>query len=281
MNKLMNLIAKLAFFVVAMSFFVMGCGNGSTDQTDESTQDSAVTVADQAEKLVYPLPTPLEITTMLNKAGASYILDITNKTENVDKYFTEAAKALNLGIYGADLSYSATYNKSQETMNFFVCTKKLRDGMDIQTPENENLSSRIESNIENTDSLYDILTSSFKGTFEYLNNNGKGAISVMVLAGGWIEGLYISAELASLTEKRDDIIQGIADQKESLAKLIKLMDTYKDNQNVAEILAELHDINSIFVELPKIEGANVLSKDRFEKIQSKVEAIRTKIVEAP
>jgi len=281
MNKLMNLIAKLTFFAVAMSLFLMGCGNGSTDQTDENTQDSTVTVADQAEKLVYPLPTPLEITTMLNKAGASYILDITNKTENVDKYFTEAAKALNLGIYGADLSYSATYNKSQETMNFFVCTKKLRDGMDIQTPENENLSSRIESNIENTDSLYNILTSSFKGTFEYLNNNGKGAISVMVLAGGWIEGLYISAELASLTEKRDDIIQGIADQKESLAKLIKLMDTYKDNQNVAEVLAELHDINSIFVELPKIEGANVLSKERFEQIQTKIEALRAKIVDTP
>ncbi|NJO88699.1 MAG: hypothetical protein HC831_06840, partial [Chloroflexia bacterium] len=57
--------------------------------------------------------------------------------------------------------------------------------MDIQTPYNEDLSARIEANIENKDSLYDILTSSFKNTFEYLNDNGKGAISVMVLAGGW------------------------------------------------------------------------------------------------
>lgn len=281
MNKLRNLTAKLAFIVAAMSLFVMGCGDGSADQTDENMQDTAVTVADQAEKLVYPLPTPLEITNMLNKAGASYILDLSNKPDNVDKYFTEASKALNLGIYGADLSYSATYNKSQETMNFFVCTKKLRDGMDIQTPQNEDLSSRIERNIENKDSLYEILTGSFKSTFEYLNDNGKGAISVMVLAGGWIEGIYISTELALLTENNAEIMQGIADQKESLVRLSKLMETYKDNQNVAEVLVELNDINAIFAELKDVDGKAKMTQESFNKIKVEIEALRQKIIDMP
>jgi len=281
MNKLRNLIAKFSFLAVAMSLFVIGCGDGSTDQTDETNEDTVVAVADQAEKLVYPLPTPLEITNMLNKAGASYILDLSNQPENVDKYFTEAAKALNLGVYGADLSYSATYNKSQETMDFFVCTKKLRDGMDIQTPYNEDLSGRIEGNIENKDSLYNILTSSFKNTFEYLNDNGKGAISVMVIAGGWVEGLYISSQLALLTENNAEILQGIADQKESLNKLIALMESYKDNQNVSEVLVELNDVKAIFAELKEVEGKVQMSDEGFEKINEEVEALRKKIVDTP
>lgn len=281
MNKLKNLIAKFSFLAVAMSLFVIGCGDGSTDQTDDNNKDTVVTVADQAEKLVYPLPTPLEITNMLNKAGASYILDLSNRPENVDKYFTEAAKALNLGVFGADLSYSATYNKTQETMNFFVCTKKLRDGMDIQTPYNEDLSSRIEGNIENSDSLYRILTSSFKNTFEYLNDNNKGAISVMVLAGGWVEGLYISTQLALLTEKNDEILQGIADQKGSLGKLLTLMESYKDNQNVSEILVKLNDVNAIFAELQEVDGKVQMTEESFKKINEEVEALRKKIVDTP
>ena len=95
MNKLRNLsIAKLAIMIAALGFFAVGCSN--TGQTDENAVDSTLSVTDQAEKLVYPMPTPLEITDMLNKAGASYIIGISNRPENVDKYFTESAKALNL-----------------------------------------------------------------------------------------------------------------------------------------------------------------------------------------
>ncbi len=281
MNRLKNLIAKFSFLAIALSLFALGCGNGSTEQTDENNKDSVVAIADQAEKLVYPLPTPLEITNMLNKAGANYILDLSNQPGNVDKYFTESQKALNLGVYGADLSYSATYNKSQETMDFFVATKKLRDGMDIQTPYNEDLSTRIEANIENKDSLYEILTTSFKNTFEYLNDNGKGAISVMVLAGGWVEGLYISAQLAMLTENNGEIMQGIADQKESLNKLITIMESYKDNQDVSDVLVELNDIKAIFAELQEVEGKTKMTEESFKKINGEINSLRKKIIDTP
>ena len=50
------------------------------------------------------------------------------------------------------------------------------------------------------------LTTSFTTTFEYLNDNGKGAVAVMVLAGGFVEGLYLSTELAGMIDKNADII---------------------------------------------------------------------------
>jgi len=280
MNKLKNLsIAKLAIIIAALSFFAVGCSN--TGQTDENNGDSTVTVADQVEKLVYPMPTPLEITNMLNKAGASYIIGIANRPENVDKYFTESAKALNLGIYGADLSYSATYGMSQETMNFFVCTKKLRDGLDVQTPGNDSLAAKIEANIQNKDSIYNILTSSFTSTFEYLNENKKGTVAIMVLAGGWIEGLYLSTELSGLIDKNTEIMQGIADQKQTLAKLIPLMENYKENQNVSDVLKNLNTIKLAFDELKVVENKPQMTKEVFNKIKKEVSVLRKKIVETP
>ena len=280
MNKLKNLfIGNLLMIMVAFGFVIAGCSNSG--QTEQSNTDS-VSINAQAEKLLDPpIPTPLEITDMLNKAGASYIIGISNRPENVDKYFTEAAKALNLGVYGADLSYSATYGMSQETMNFFLCTKKLRDGLDIQTPENEKMADRIEANIDNRDSIYTILTTSFKSTFSYLNNNNKGAVAVMVLAGGWIEGLYLSTELAGMIEKNGDILQGIADQKETLNKLIPLMETYKENQNVADVLKSLTALKADFDELKTVENKTKMTTDGFKKIKGEASALRKKIVETP
>jgi len=280
MNKLRNLsIAKLSFIVVAFSFFALGCSNSG--QTEQNDADTATTITQKAENLIYPLPTPIEITEMLNKAGASYIIGMTNRPEKADKYFTESAKALNLGVYGADLSYSATYGMSQETMNFFLCTKKLRDGLDIQTPESESMANRIETNIEKRDSIYNILTSSFTGTFKFLNENSKGAVAVMVLAGGWVEGLYLSTELASMVEKNADIWQGIADQKETLSKLIPLMETYKENQNVSDVLKSLSSINAAFEELKAVDGKVKMTTDGFNKIRKEVSILRKKIVETP
>jgi hypothetical protein len=279
MNKLRNLsIAKL-FIIAAISIFALGCSNQG--QNDQTNVDTTLSVTDKAEKLIYPLPTPLEITTMLNKAGASYIIGIANRPENVDKYFRESAKALNLGIYGADLSYSATYGMSQETMNFFLCTKKLRDGLDIQSAENENLANRIETNIDNRDSIYNILTGSFTTTFGYLNNNNKGAVAVLVIAGGWIEGLYLSTELAGMIEKNGDILQGIADQKETLAKLITLMQEYKDNQDVADVLKSLSTIKAAYDELNTVNNKVKMTTDSFNKIKKEVSILRKKIVENP
>ena len=60
----------------------------------------------------YPLPTAFEITNMLNEAGAPYILSISNPASNAGNYFTQVEKAINLGVYGADLSYASTYDEA-------------------------------------------------------------------------------------------------------------------------------------------------------------------------
>lgn len=267
-------------FVAVFSIILISCNGGTEKQNKDESQSADVSTAvEKVDKLVYPLPTPLEVTNMLNNAGASYILGVANPPENVDKYFTEISKAMNLGVYGADLSYASTYNKTQETNNYLSCTLKLRDGLSVETPFNSGLLDRVEANINNKDTLYEILTSSFHDTFEFLNDNGKGAVSVMILAGGWIEGLYISTELAILTDNNVEILKGIADQKKTLETLIPLIETYKDNENIVLILKELKDIEAVYSSLPEKNGAVELNQEQFKKIKIIIEALRKKVVE--
>jgi len=274
-------LSKIMLFAIVFSLLFVRCGNNETKNTDETLTDTAEMVTEKAKKLLYPMPTPLEVTEMLNKAGASYILDITNSTESVDTYFTESGKALNLGIYGADLSYASTYNKTQETSNFFLCTKKLLDGLNIQTPFNEKLAENIEKNIENAEVLHEILTTSFHDTFEYLNENGKGAVSVMILAGGWIESLYLSTELAMLTDNNAEIKVGIANQKTTLKTLIPLLKTYESNENVSSVLTNLKDIDKVFSEIQEVDGKLQLTEEQFKNISTEINTLRKKVIGTP
>ena len=108
--------AKFSFLLLAalVVMFVVSCGSRQAKEAE----NSSVTPKEEVFKSVtkYPIPTAFEVIKLINNAGATYILSLSNPVENVDKYFTEKSKAINLGIYGADLSYASTYQMKQETI---------------------------------------------------------------------------------------------------------------------------------------------------------------------
>ena len=181
MKTLLN-ATKLSIYGLSFAFVLTSCGGGqqaSTEAQDENLpKDSLV-----KEVTKYPLPTAFEVTNLLNKAGASYILSLSNSTSNVDKYFTEKSKAINLGIYGADLAYASTYQMKQETMNYLKVSKKLIDELQISTEFNTTFAERVEKNIDNQDSLITVISDSFYKTYEFLTNNGKDNLSLLVMSG--------------------------------------------------------------------------------------------------
>ena len=73
---------------------------------------------DEIEKNVYPLPTSAEVIKMLSELEVGYILGIANPVDNARKYLTSSGKAINMGVYGADLSYATLYNIQQEVINY-------------------------------------------------------------------------------------------------------------------------------------------------------------------
>jgi len=211
---------------------------------------------------------------LLNKAGASYIISLNNPVENVDKYFTEKSKALNLGVYGANLSYASTYQMKQETMNYLNVTKKLIDDLQISTAFNAQFAQRVEQNIDHKDSLIHIISNSFYDTYEFLNNHGKDNLSLLVMAGSWIEGLYITCQIAIISKDNSDFLKIIADQYEPLGTLSGLMEEAASDVAVADILEMLKPIAKIYDGLT----GETLTKDQFETVNAEITKIRDTII---
>ena len=242
---------RFNIFALLIVFALYSCNNG-TDENNTDGKDTTITAEIpeiKVTKIDYPLNNPIEISKMLNEAGAGYTVDVTNTPKNLDKYMTEKDKALNFGIYGADLAYVATYNKPQETNLLFEVCKKISDNLGLSSIYDEATLAKIEDNIDNKDTLHAVISSSFHQTYETLQENGKGAVSVLILAGGWVEGLYISIELTQNAIDKDKMMSGIAAQKLNLDKLLVAMDLYKENEAVSAIITELQKIETTFIDI--------------------------------
>ena len=270
--------SKSVIAILVMLFFVSSCGNTGQNSDEEGTDTSVTT--DQIEVITpetleeYPIPTPFEITQVLEEAGAGYIVDILNSTQDVYKYETEKKQALNLGVYGADLSYSSTYNESQETMRYLQCSQDLTDKLQIQDALTQEVLDLVADNQDNKDSLYSIIKTTFFKTFENLNNNERGNISALVLAGGWIEGLYISTQIANTANNKEKVVGAIIEQKQHLKTLVATLKTYKDDENVSEVLVKIEKITAVFDEVTES-----ISDEQLSKISSVVEEIRNEIIQ--
>lgn len=247
-----------------------------SDSNKDNVKD--IEIADEVNQMVYPIPTPFEVSQMLEKSGASFILDLTNSTENVNNYFTEKSKALNLGVYGADLSYTSSYNQSQGTRKLLTVTKQLTEDLEITSAFSESLLERVEQNIENKDSLYKIVSSSYYDTFNQLNNSQKGSIAVMVLAGGWVESLYLICELASVSKDKTELLKGLAQQRLTSSTIIPLLNNYKDNADVVEITSDIQKIKTVFDKLQQVDDEFVIDEAQMKELHTIVTEIRTKII---
>ncbi|MFL5764526.1 MAG: hypothetical protein ACJ77K_11345 [Bacteroidia bacterium] len=261
---------KLSYFASAIAVTALfSCGSSTTENVTEGpvdTADASTHVKDvKAQNVFYSIPSPIETTTLLKAAGAKYNAAYLNPIENQPKYASVAQKALNLGVYGSDLSFTSIFDQTQESILYLNCTNKLASGLGISGAFDENTSSRMEANMQNRDSLLAIISDSYWNADSYLKDNGQPGVSSLIVAGGWIEGLYIATQIANTT-KNEAIMNRIGEQKLSLDNLIALLDSYKtENDGVPEVLAGMNDLKKIFDAIPNTAAAEttaVTDKDK-------------------
>ena len=113
-------IAAVIIPLLILSFTgLYSCRNSSGNKEKKvTTTDQKNLLEKELEKNVYPLPTSAEVIKILTDMEVGYNLGISNPPEKAKKYITTAKKSINLGIYGADLSYATLYNMDQQVIDY-------------------------------------------------------------------------------------------------------------------------------------------------------------------
>jgi hypothetical protein len=80
----------------------------------------------------------------------------------------------------------------------------------------------MEQNRNDRDSLLSIISETYWQVDAYLKENGRDNISALMIAGGWVEGLYIATQVAAQHDT-PELRQRIAEQRLPLADLLELV----------------------------------------------------------
>lgn len=238
---------------------IVSCSN--SDKKDSSTTDAVdeelvekQKVVNDVKKVMYSLPSPVETTLLLKKAGADYDESLLNPTANANKYNTDQQKALNLGVYGADLSYASIFEQDQTIMQYMNVSKKLAIGLDLLSAIDQSIIDRLEANHDNRDSVIRIISETFLNSNSTLKEDNRPEMAALILAGGWIEALYLATQLTNDVVKDKDLVERIVEQKLSFSEMEKLLGEYTDNADIADVLTKLQPISSAFADIEIVKS---------------------------
>ena len=266
---------KLISFALISGLFAFAISSCSSNKKEKKADLKVVekTIKEEIEEYSYPLVSAFEVTKMLNEIEASYIVGITNDPGKASDYFSEKDRAVNLGIYTADLAYATTYNQKTDVQNYFKASETLVRELDLTSAFDENLPDEIDANLDNNDKLVEVITSIFQNAYSYLNKQGRTEVSYLVLSGTVIEGLYLTTHISENTFQNPKIIEAILFQKEPLMKLESMMGEYKDSELLSDVYADIVKINAVYA---LEEGTTSMTQEQVNKLTGLFSSMRNK-----
>lgn len=258
---------KIFNLVLIGTLFISSCKQGADNQSkdemdlnDSSVQEDHLS---RVKKIFYNVPSPIEMANLTRNLGVVYTKELLNPASKVDNYNTTASLALNLGVYGADLSYCRIYDQIQESVNYLAATKRITEALKIPQEEGSFALNRLEENINNRDTLLQIIADVYSSADIYLKENDRGSTSVLIILGGWIEALYIGTNMVDEKKPDEMLMKRIAEQKYSIENLIQLLELYPENKNLSEkMLPQLKNIQMAFNEIPVTQGESTVNTDK-------------------
>ncbi len=298
----MKTIKNFTFLVISVIFtslLIVSCNtnsNSTNENESDTTEVDTVSTQDLMADVVYQIPSPDELFGLIKNSGCKFRDDVLSPEKT--NYESKASQELNLGIYAADLAYLAAFEKFQQSLKYFSKVKTMSDQIGLSTAIGSEMYNRLEQNMSNTDSLLDITNNSYYNVIQKLEETGNGKTLALIMAGGWVESMYIAVNIVGKYSETDANIQRIASQKLTFNNLLLNLDKYKDQPDVNEQITELNKVKSIYEQIKKetVQENNkvdtskvvigqkskyIFTKDLFESFAKQVTDHRNKIIKMP
>lgn len=282
---------------VAAAALITSCA-GSSDsdiQTVDNVDTTAVVVEDTSERIVsYSVPTPNELFEIIKLQGGEKQPNLVNALENSEKYVDTKSKSINFGVYSADVAYLSCFGIGVDFLKYFKKIEELGEELGISGAFDEDLMDRIENNEGDSDSLFAISNDSYYKSYSYLEDNEKGVELSLIMAGGYIESLYIISNLVKTYSDDNAIVKKIGDQKVVLENLLDFIFTYSDDASVNDVIGDLAGLGDVFEENMTFEesestvkneggtlmlsggGTYIMNEKAFNAIKAKAKELRDK-----
>ncbi|MEE1346479.1 MAG: hypothetical protein U0K36_01170 [Bacteroidales bacterium] len=242
---------KIAAAALGVSL-LSACGNTSSnnnqfDEIPDSLQGAPLQLSENVvNDMIQNISSPVEMANQILKSGAAFDKSVLNDAEKMKDYNTSFKRSLNLGAYSADLGYINTFNKNSVVVSYLLAVKELADGLNVGQFLDFSTLSRLAKNSTNLDSLKQLSVSSFNEMDKYLREQKRSNVSTAIVAGAWVEGIFITCKVIEQTQD-PELINRLGEQKDIVGILLIILNNYsRGDVNFQELVSKVDDVKKIY-----------------------------------
>lgn len=227
MNKQYRFFLSLILIagIAAMLFSCQDKTGASQSQPGMDTTGMSSTGTMRFEGQIFSIPSPVLVSRIIRKNNLTLKSELLNSVQNRGRYLNETKKALNLGVYGADLAYLANFDNGQMGQDYFDVLAAMSADLGILEHVDRSIVVALSNNLSDRDSILSLNAALFQAADRYLKNNERPAVSSFILIGGWIESLHIAGNVAA---GNSELRSHIGEQKYSAPSIRNLVNALAD-----------------------------------------------------
>lgn len=248
-------MSKINLFLLVLSVALISCENASNDEQ----LDTDVILADStSDQFIHELGTVRknieQSSTMYNRL---FQLNCPYNPElplpNEKEYELTSQKALGFGAYSASFVYCASYEQTQQANIYLDFIVTLSEDLGISGAFDEADLKMLLSNEAHVDKSAALTRVYLKATEQLYTQERAILVSYMVV-GGWVEGMKMSYETCGQYLEKENIRLGIYDQTFSYYNCLRILETFSENEEVAELSKKMRALEPIVERVVKTRG---------------------------
>jgi len=256
---------KLYISIFAFSLILTSCGEESSENTssveqemedvidisDTDEDDSGFEMPSELDGIIASMPSPLEIVSTIKHSGATFNASILNDIDNKNGYAKEYIKALNVGVFGTDMSYINIYGKKIHVLKYAGAVQGLAEELNVGQFFDVATFQKLMEHENNMDELILVSTQNYNNMDHFLREQDRGEVSALMAVGAWTEGVYILTDMYNKS-KSEILKEKIAEQKIVASLLAEAMDLYSDKETLQNITNQINEINVLFDQVKEV-----------------------------
>ena len=298
------MIKKFSYILFGV-IFIYACGGGSSSEKgfdeipeDVINQGTLVISEEGVKNFIDNMSSPVEMAALIKGLEVQFSNKYLAPTDKIEDFSTNFQQAFSLGVYGVDLGYLNIYNKTNSVIDYISAIRTLADGINVVQFFDFNTLKRLAQNNQNLDSLMFISVHSFNNMDRYLRNNNRANLSVLIISGLWLEGMYLATQV-NKEAPHPELQERIGEQKIILDKLLIFLKNFEADKQFASLIADFEliqaDLKDVTITITKGEPEAIekdgmlviiqhdvsiidITDEQIQKITNDTEEIRNRLI---
>jgi len=213
-----------------------------------------------------------KIVEVISRDSSLFSADLLHNPNDAGKYVASKEKAVVLGVYGADMNYVLHYEQTQQSFKYLLVSKSLAENIGVAMAFDQKTMQNYQDNSSHKDSLITIVHTAYANVKKHLKNSDQFLMSSLVIAGTWIENMYLATSHYDMTtdnELKKDLGKRILGQGDYLNSVIVLLEDLapENDEYVDGLISKFESVKSVYANSSGTGDPILMLRDEIKSIR--------------